>query len=185
VEDTADAEDQEVVTVETVEVVAEDTVEDHRQVVLEADTEDDRALESHQVVDTAEGLLQEVEDTVEDHRQVVLVVDTRVDRTEALDIVVLRVEAMEVMHSATMVDLVHLAVSTQIVHVHHAENNRLQKNQQSNILGISSIFFMVRRILIIRIKTLFAETKKSPYWEKIKKLPIVLRYTLALVFVLF
>jgi hypothetical protein len=163
VEDTADAEDQEVVTVETVEVVAEDTVEDHRQVVLEADTEDDRALEIHQVEDTAEGLLQEV-----------LVVDTRVDRTEALDIVVLRVEAMEVMHSATMVDLVHLAVSTQIVHVHHAENNRLQKNQQSNILGISSIFFMVRRILIIRIKTLFAETKKSPYWEKIKKLPIVL-----------
>jgi hypothetical protein len=44
---------------------------------------------------------------------------------------------------------------------------------------------MARRLLIRHIKKLFLETKKSPYWEKIKKLPIVLRYTLALVFVLF
>jgi hypothetical protein len=120
--DTADVEDLEVVTVETVEVVAEDTAEDHRQVVLVADTVEVLALESHLEEATVE-VLALAEDTAEDHRQVVLVADTRGDRMEALDIVVLRVEGTEAMHSATMVDLVHLAVSTLIVHVHHAENS--------------------------------------------------------------
>jgi hypothetical protein len=138
--DTADVEDQEVDIVVMVEVV--DTVEDHRQVVLVEDTVEVLALESHLVEDTVEVLLLE-EVTAEDHRQVVLVVDTRVDRTEVLDIVVLRAEAMEVMHSATMVDLVHLAVSTLIVHVHHAENSS-SKNPQAYTWG-----FFMRDLIIL------------------------------------
>jgi hypothetical protein len=139
--DTADAEDQEVVdTAETVEVVV-DIAEDHRQVVLEADIEVDRVLEvledthllvvmTTEVVDTrVEVLVLEV-DTAEDHRQVVLEADTRVDRVEVLDTVVLRVEATEVTHSATMVHLAHLAVSTQIVHVHLTMHNSYKKNSE-------------------------------------------------------
>jgi hypothetical protein len=142
------AEDQEVV--DTAD--AEDTAEDHRQVVLEVDTAEDhrqvvlvvvaiavdRVLESHleavtEVVLALEAqvdirLLVVMTMEVEDTRVVNAVkVDTRVDKVVVLDIVVLRVEAMEVTHSATMVHLAHLAVSTQIVHVHHAENNSLAK----------------------------------------------------------
>lgn len=44
---------------------------------------------------------------------------------------------------------------------------------------------MARRLLKEHIKILFAETKKSPYWEKIKKLPLILRYTVGIFFMLF
>ena len=153
VEDTADVEDQEVEdTAETVAdtrveaLVLEDlevTAEDHRQVVLEVDTAEALVLEDQEdthllVVMTTEVadtrvevlVLEDLEVTAEDHRQMVLEADTRVDRVEVLDTVVLRVEATEVTHSATMVHLAHLAVSTQIVHVHLMMHNRYKKNSE-------------------------------------------------------
>lgn len=44
---------------------------------------------------------------------------------------------------------------------------------------------MPRRLLKEHIKTIFAETKKSPYWEKIKKLPVIMRYIVGIFFMLF
>lgn len=44
---------------------------------------------------------------------------------------------------------------------------------------------MPRRLLIEHIKMLFIETKKSPYWEKIKKLPIIMRYIVGIFLVFF
>jgi hypothetical protein len=44
---------------------------------------------------------------------------------------------------------------------------------------------MARRLLKEHIKILFAETKKSPYWEKIKKLPVTLRYLVGVFLMLF
>lgn len=141
--DIADAVDhQEVVTVVTVvdRVLVEDTAEDHRQVVLVVGTAVDRVLEdledTHLLVVTKEAEDTKVvdrvlvEDIAVDHRQVVQEADTRADETEDLDIVVLRVEGTEVTHSATMVHLAHLAVSTQIVHVHLTMHNSYKKNSE-------------------------------------------------------
>lgn len=44
---------------------------------------------------------------------------------------------------------------------------------------------MPRRLLAEHIRTLFSEAKASPYWEKIKKLPIVLRYIVGVFLILF
>ena len=44
---------------------------------------------------------------------------------------------------------------------------------------------MPRRLLKEHVKTIFSYTKKSPYWDKVKKLPIVLKYIVGIFFILF
>ena len=39
---------------------------------------------------------------------------------------------------------------------------------------------MPRRLLVEHIRTLFSEAKHSPYWERVKKLPIILRYIIGI-----
>jgi hypothetical protein len=158
-----------------------DIVEDHHQVVL-----DDMMDVLVRVVLEVDMLHVEmtmvVEDIVEDHHQV------------DLDIEVVKVVAMEVIHSVVEnlleVDMLHVEMRVSLVHhvmgmhlimhTHKEVNNtciynRIYYNQGTHIL---SSFFMAKKLLIRQTLEAFHIVKQQSWLQKITSLPYPVRYIL-------
>lgn len=108
----------------------------------------------------------------------------RVD-TKEVDLVAIVVTDEDI-EMGQMVHLVHHVVITQIVHVHQEVNNKSLAKILNILYTVSNdSIFMPRSLLREHIKTFFFQAKSSTYWEKIKKLPMLLKYVIGIFFVLF